>query len=149
MRHTTITHWFFSRRPEKIETTLGVSISLQDAVTGEIHPAVLSGTVTECTEDGARLQLAKLMADGKHIFFSTLDSERYHLLLDFDLLAQIDQPTEVTAQSIWMDSGHQDNRIIFTMGIRFLENQKSLLDMLRSCEQQEWPERLCNAPLPN
>jgi hypothetical protein len=135
MRHTLLLNWFFSRKPARLETIINVSVSLQDGVTGEVHPAVLDGVITECSERSARLQLPKLMVEGKHVFFSTLQNERYHLLLDFEPLAENDQPTEIAARSVWMDTDPQNNRTVFYMGIRFLERQRELIEMLRSYEQ--------------
>ena len=132
MRPNTTVNWFFLK-PAKIDGNLEVSIGLQDIYTGKIESAITRGILTDCSEEGGCLVLPRLLVDGKHIFFTTLNSERYHLVIGFDLFEEQDQDIEVTARSIWMDSRRRKNRTEFKLGIRFLDKQKNLFSQL-----QEW-----------
>lgn len=133
MRPTTTLNWFFLK-PPKIDGDLKVSIGLQDIHSGRIEPAICSGILTDCSEEGGCLLLSRLIVDGKHIFFSTLNSERYHLVIGFDQLASSEHQDGVVARSIWMDSRRRKDSTVFKMGIRFLNRQKDLFNQLRDSQ---------------
>lgn len=69
--------------------------------------------------------------DGKHLFFDTLHSNDYALVLFSEEQEEDSNQLAITAESIWMDSCEYQNKPAFKIGIRFLHKQNTLFKNLR------------------
>ncbi len=102
-------------------------VGLQDIHSHEALPGQISTTVVNFSPEGACLIIPKLAIDGKHLFFDTLNSEFYNLVLFFE-----DQNDEnhtkvaISARPIWMDTCEYQSKPAFKVGIRFLFKQDRL-----------------------
>jgi hypothetical protein len=56
-------------------------VGLQDMHTGIPQPGLITVTVTNFSPQGACLILPNLTINGKHLFYATLNSDSYNLLL--------------------------------------------------------------------
>ncbi len=121
----------FLFRSDRIQHDLIMSVGLQDVPTGESLPGLITTTVINFSPQGACLILPKLIINGKHLFFETLNSDSYRLLLHLDCLDVVEDEPTVAAQSIWMDSCEHLSKPAFKIGIQFLHNQKELYNLLR------------------
>lgn len=121
----------FFFRSHRIEHDLSMSVGLQDTHTGVPLPGILSVTVINFSPEGACLILPNLAISGKHLFFSTLNSDSYNLALYSKNQDGIDEEFMITAKSIWMDSCEHQDKPAFKIGIHFLRNQKNLFQQLQ------------------
>jgi hypothetical protein len=122
----------FSFRPARIKKELAMGVGLQNIQTGECVPDLSTATVINFSPEGACLVLTKLIFDGKHLFYSTLDSDSYNLLLSPE--AQNDDSDDafsITAQSVWMDTCNFERQPAFKIGIRFLTKQNKVFKLLK------------------
>ena len=122
---------FFSPRPLRLETGYMVTIGLQDRQSGLRLPGRCSGVIVDISEGGVCLVLSQILLERKHLFFSTLDSERYHLDLRIINPLDSDESFVISARSVWMDSCHHEKLPAFKMGICFVERQKKLFRLFR------------------
>lgn len=106
-------------------------VGLQDIETGQTLPGQLSATVINLSPEGACLVLPKLIFEGKHLFYATLDSDQFNLLLCPEKDGAEIANSGITAQSIWMDSCEYHDQPAFKVGIRFHKKQKELLRLLK------------------
>jgi len=120
----------FFFRSQRIEHDLTMNVGLQDAQTGTPLPGLLRTTVINFSPEGACLILSNLAINGRHLFFSTLNSESYNLVL-YSKSQNDEDDFTITAESIWMDSCEHQEKSAFKVGIRFHRNQKTLFQQLQ------------------
>ncbi len=115
----------------RINTELAVSVSLQNIRTGEILPESSIGYVIDFSQEGACVILTKIMLKSQHLFFSTLDSNQFDLLLCLEPQDILQDKHEITAQSIWMNSSKYKGKHVFKIGVKFLQKQQKLFTLLK------------------
>lgn len=125
----------FLFRSHRIEHDLIMSVGLQDMHTGIPLPDLITTTVINFSPQGACLILPKLTINDKHLFYETLNSDRYHLLLYPEGRNDIEDESAITARSIWMDSCEHMNKPAFKVGIQFLHNQKVFYKLFKQSPQ--------------
>lgn len=121
----------FSFRPPRIETALSIWLQLQDIESGQLLPYRTKATIINFSVQGACLAVANLIFDNMHFFYSTLDSDRYALLLQSDNSDDHKEHFSISARSIWMDSCTFDGKPAFKIGIRFLQKQKEIFARIK------------------
>jgi hypothetical protein len=121
----------FPFRTQRIECNLAMSVGLQDRHTGMPLPGVLSTTVINFSSQGACLILSTLAINGKHLFYETLNSDSYNLLLCFEAQDDVEAEFTIAARSVWMDSCHYMDKPAFKIGIHFLDTQKKLYTIFK------------------
>jgi len=121
----------FLFRSQRIEHDLNMQVGLQDIHTGEPLPGMTSTTVVNFSPQGACLILPNLIVNGRHLFYATLNKDRYNLLLHFEDRNGIEGECTIAAQPIWMDTCQHLSKPAFKIGIRFLHNQKKLFDLFK------------------
>jgi hypothetical protein len=121
----------FLFRSQRIEHDLNMQVGLQDILTGESLPDLLTTTVVNFSPQGACLILPNLIVNGQHLFYATLNKDRYNLLLYFDGRNEIEGEFTIAAEPIWMDTCEHLSKPAFKIGIRFLHNQKKLFDLFK------------------
>lgn len=121
---------FLFRMP-RIERNLKMSVGLQDKHTGSALPGLINTTVINFSSQGACLILPTLAVNGKHIFYETLNSNSYNLLLYPHGGDGVESEFTIAARSIWMDSCEHLNKSAFKIGIHFLDSQKKLYSILK------------------
>lgn len=110
-----------------------MSVGLQDMHTGIPLPGLLTTTVINFSPQGACLILPKLTINGKHLFYVTLNSDSYNLLLHLEGRNGVEDESTIAARPIWMDSCEHMNKPAFKIGAQFLHNQKGLYKLLKNC----------------
>ncbi len=108
-----------------------MKVGLQDMHTGTALPGLITTTVINFSPQGACLILPNLTINGKHLFFETLNSDSYNLLLHLDCLDDVEEVPTIAARPIWMDSCEHMNKPAFKIGIQFLHQQKRLYKLLK------------------
>ncbi|MGB3211113.1 MAG: hypothetical protein WBB19_10450 [Desulforhopalus sp.] len=108
-----------------------MSVGLQDKHSGLPLPGSISTTVINFSPQGACLILPKLVINGKHLFYSTLNSDRFNLLLHPEDLDGIEDEVTIAARSVWMDSCVHLRKPAFKVGIHFIHNQKELYNLFK------------------
>lgn len=121
----------FSFRPSRIKKDLAMRVGLEDIHTGQQLPGLITSTVINFSPEGACLVLPKMIFDGKHLFYATLNNDSYNLLLSPEGQDNGDDGFAITAQSVWMDSCNHQNQPAFKIGIRFLQKQNKLFRLLK------------------
>jgi hypothetical protein len=121
----------FLFRSHRIEHPLIMKVGLQDKHTGISLPGLATTTVINFSPQGACLLLPRLAINGKHLFFDTLNSDSYNLLLHPEDVNATEDKFTITAQSIWMDSCEHMDKPAFKIGIHFLQNQKELYKLFK------------------
>lgn len=120
----------FAFRDPRIETNLTVRLRLQEISTEHLHPGSVNATIVNISKSGACLLIEQLLINGKHLFFTTLNSTHIMTLQSTDNTEKI-KKFNVSAQSIWMDSLKRDNHLYFKVGIRFTTPQKKLFQNVK------------------
>lgn len=108
-----------------------MNVGLQDKKTGDHLPGLMTTTVINFSPQGACLILPTLTLDGRHLFYATLNSDRYNLLLHFKRQNHNDEESTIAAAPIWMDSCEYMDKPAFKIGIQFLHNQKDLYKLFK------------------
>jgi hypothetical protein len=121
----------FLFRSHRIEHHLIMRVGLQDMHTSISLPALITTTVINFSPQGACLLLPKLAINGKHLFYETLNSDSYNLLLHPGDVNGAEDEFTIAARSIWMDSCEHMGKPTFKIGIRFLQNQKELYKLFK------------------
>lgn len=102
---------------------------------GKPLPGLITTTVTNFSPQGACLILPKLTINGKHLFYETLNSYSYNLLLYPEGRDGVDDELIIAARSIWMDTCEHMRKPAFKIGIDFLHDQKKLYKLLQKSSQ--------------
>ncbi len=121
----------FLFRPPRIELHLIMRVGLQDMHTGIPLPGLITTTVINFSPQGACLVLPKLTINGNHLFYETLNSDSYNLLLYPEGRDGFDEELMIAARSIWMDTCEHMDKPAFKIGIHFLHNQKKLYKLFK------------------
>ncbi len=121
----------FLFRPPRIEHELIMSVGLLDIYTGIPLPGLLTATVINFSPRGACLILPTLALNGKHVFYETLNSEHYTLLLHVGRSKGDGDSSTIGARSIWMNSCEHLPQSGFKIGIHFLHDQKALYNLFK------------------
>jgi hypothetical protein len=121
----------FFFRSERLEQELMMHVGLQDIHTKESIPGLIAATVINFSPKGACLIIPNPAIDGKHLFFDTLHSNRYNLVLFFAEQGNGSDSYTIAAESVWMDSCEYQSKSAFKIGIRFLHNQNKLFHNLK------------------
>ncbi|MGW8193592.1 MAG: hypothetical protein ACWGOX_04935 [Desulforhopalus sp.] len=121
----------FSFRPPRIETALKIWLRLQEVASGQPLPYRTRATIINLSVNGACLAVTNPLFDNTHVFYSTLDSDRYALLLQFDNSDGGKEQFSITARSVWMDSCTHDGKPAFKIGICFLQEQKEIFTRIK------------------
>ncbi len=122
---------FFSPRPLRLKSECRVKISLQERKSGELLSDSCCAVMVDISVGGACLVLSQMLLEGRHLFFSTLDSDRYHLVLEINNPGSSDESFSISARSVWMDSCHYKKLPAFKMGLCFHERQKKLFRLFK------------------
>jgi hypothetical protein len=125
----------FLFRPNRIKLHLIMRVGLQDMHTGIPLPGLITTTVINFSPQGACLVLPKLTINGNHLFYETLNSDSYNLLLHPGELNGVEDGSTIAARSIWMDTCEHMDKPAFKIGIDFLHNQKELFKLLKQSSQ--------------
>ncbi len=122
---------FFSSKLLRVESEYRVRVSLQDNESGELLPGSCFGVMVDISEGGACLVLTKMLLEGKHLFFSTLDNELNRLVLRIENPESSDETFVLSARSVWMDSCRYQNTAAFKIGLCFHDRQKELFQLFK------------------
>lgn len=120
----------FAFRAPRIETNIPVFLRLQENDTEHLHPGSVSATMVNISKSGACLLIPKLLINGKHLFFATLNSTHIMILQSEEITGNT-KKFNISAQSVWMDSCKHDNRLCFKVGICFTTPQKKLFQNIK------------------
>lgn len=123
---------FLLSRLLRSETEYRVKISMQERGRGELLPGEpLACVMVNISREGACLVLSKILLEGRHLFFTTLNNDQYHLVI---LLANPETGEEsfaIPASSVWMDSCIYKKQPAFKIGLCFHERQKKLYRLFK------------------
>lgn len=128
---------FFSPRLLRVESEYRVGVRLQDNKSGELLPASCFGIMVNISQEGACLVLSKMLLEGRHLFFSTLNNEHHHLVLLIENPVLRDETFIISARSVWMDSCHHKEEPAFKIGLCFHDRQKRLFQLFKKLSVQE------------
>lgn len=120
----------FAFRDPRIDTNIPVWLRIQEHGSEDLHPGSVSATMLNISKSGACLLMPKLLINGKHLFFTTLNSTHVMLLHTEENTGKINF-FNVSAQSVWMDSYKYDNRLCFKVGVCFTSPQKKLFQSIK------------------
>lgn len=121
----------FLLRSPRIQHELAMLIGLQDILTGTAMPGQLTVTVINFSRWGACLILPTLTLGERHVFYDTLNSDAFALLLYPGQKGAEGELSPIAARSIWMNSYPGRQQPAFIIGIQFLHDQKRLYKLLK------------------
>lgn len=124
----------FPFKPPRIQTSLQTLLQLQECGSDHPLPPQTEATIINFSTEGACLVVAHLLLENRHIFYETLNSDSYHLLLRSVEPAAPKKTFTLAARSVWMDATTHDNTPAFKIGVAFLQQQKELFRMIRHGE---------------
>jgi len=126
----------FFFRSDRLEHDLTMRVGLLDMHAKKSLPGMITTTVINFSPEGACLIMPKVAIDGKHLFFDTLHSNDYALVLFSEEQEEDSDQLAITAESIWMNSCLYQNKPAFKIGIRFLHKQGQLFKNLKRKSQR-------------
>ena len=121
----------FLFRSPRIEYDLIMNVGLQDMHTGAPLPGLITATVINFSPQGACLIAPNLTINRKHLFYMTLNSDCYNLLLYSKSPTSGEKEFTIAARSVWMDICEHQGKSAFKVGIRFLHSQKDLYKLFK------------------
>ncbi len=120
----------FNRLRQRISIEIPVNVFLQNKTTGKISSRHAPGTLVNLSKVGACIIFTKIILDGTHLFFTSLEQAENNLFLkDFSVN---DAESCVVATAVWMDICTYNQQPSFKMGIKFQEDQKQLYSTLKA-----------------
>jgi len=120
----------FNRLRQRISIEIPVNVFLQNKSTGKISTRHVTGILVNLSKVGACIIFTKILLDGTHLFFTSLEQAENNLFLkDFPIN---DDASCVTATAVWMDICTYNQQPSFKMGIKFQEDQKELYTTLKT-----------------
>lgn len=122
---------FFSPRPLRFESGYTVAIGLQERKSGLRLPGSCPGAIVDISEAGACLVPSQILLEGRHLFFSTLESDMYHLVITVDNPQSSDESFIISARSVWMNSCRYKKIPAFKVGVCFIDRQKKLFRLFK------------------
>ena len=122
---------FFFSKLLRVDSEYRVGVSLQDNESGALLPGSCFGVMVDISEGGACLVLTRMLLEGKHLFFSTLDKELNRLVLLIENPKSRDETFVIHARSVWMDSCRYQNTDAFKIGLCFHDRQKELFQLFK------------------
>lgn len=125
----------FFFRSDRLEHDLTMRVGLLDMHVQKSLPGLITTTVINFSPEGACLVMPKVAIDGKHLFFDTLHSNDYALVLFSEEQEEDNDQFAITAESIWMNSCLYQDKPAFKIGIRFLHKQDQLFKNLKRKSQ--------------
>ncbi len=120
----------FPFRETRIESNLPIWLGLQTITSQQVHPGKVEATIINVSKGGACLITPKLLVEGKHFFFSSLNSNHSLLLESHDSEGALGD-FSLTARSVWMDSCQHMDKQFFKVGVSFLSPQKQFFDAVK------------------
>lgn len=108
----------FPFREKRITSNIPVWLKLQANTNQVLHPGRIEATIINVSKTGACLLTPKLLIEGKHLFFTTLNSSHSLLLQSHESMDTLED-FALTARSVWMDSCQHMNQHFFKVGICF------------------------------
>ena len=121
----------FKFRTSRIDTVIGMSVRLQQKKNQNVLPGILPATIITLSPRGACLIFPKLLVNGQHLFFDTLDSDVFNLMLCTEGESGEAVGGSIAAQSVWMDSCEYKGCPAFKVGVQFLVEQKTFFNLFK------------------
>lgn len=90
-------------------------------LTGRVPALIL-----DLSRQGAGLKFSQILVDGRHLFYTALDSET--IFLEIVLRSPDDTPEKtrpLLARPIWLNRDMEDSAMPFRMGIQFIDELPS------------------------
>jgi len=96
-------------------------VSVNARLTGRV-----SALLIDLSRQGAGLKFSQILVDGRHLFYTALDSET--IFLEIVLRSPDDTPEKtrpLLARPIWLNRDMEDSAMPFRMGIQFIDELPS------------------------
>ncbi|WP_458775810.1 hypothetical protein [Desulforhopalus sp. 52FAK] len=120
----------FPFRETRITSNIPVWLRLQANSNLELHPGRIEAKIINVSKGGACLLTPKLLIEGKHLFFTTLNSSHNLLLQSHESMETLGDFT-LTAHSVWMDSCQHMNQHFFKVGVCFSAPQNHFFTTIK------------------
>ncbi len=120
----------FPFKKTRLSSNIPIWLSLQANSNQELHPGRIEATIINISKSGACLLTPKLMIDGRHLFFTTLNSSNSLVLQSHESIDTIDD-FSFTARSIWMDSCQHMDQHFFKVGVCFTTPQNQFFSIIK------------------
>lgn len=117
----------FFTRTQRITTDIDITILLQDARNGEVLAGPVAGTLRNISEGGACVEVSMLLISGFHLFYQTLNTDAFSLLLQGEIPSKKAAKFSVAATSVWMIPVEEGRASGFQIGVQFRDRQPQLL----------------------
>ncbi len=122
----------FPFKEPRVESRIPVWLELVENATQNIHPGKMGATIVNISQKGACLRLSRIIMEGTHLFFATLDNCTHTLLLSPCEDGELNEEIRVAARSVWMDSFNNEDGTYFKVGICFIQKQKNLFKTIKA-----------------
>ena len=112
------------REQQRITTVQNVELYLYDRNNDCLLPGRVTALVLDRSSQGVGLKFSQVLLDGKHLFYSALDSDTIFLTLVFQP-SDDDDPEKMTtllARPVWFDRDMKDSTMPFRMGVQFVDS---------------------------
>jgi len=113
------------RRFNRISVELPVTIYLFDSKGKTRLGEPLEGRVKDFSPVGAALNVATILLNGSHLFYTCQDNPEMIIELVFELSDSREEVIDVPARPVWFDRDLDSDKKQFVIGLEFLISAKS------------------------
>lgn len=115
------------RRHPRISIEHEINLHLYDLQTHSRLTGGLPALLADLSVQGAGLKFSQVLIDGRHLFYSALDSNTVGILLIFPPRENDSEEVEIAVRPIWFDRDMEDQITPFRMGVQFVEEAPASL----------------------
>lgn len=116
----------FLPRAPRITTAVSVTILLLETASDRVVAEPVPGTLRNISTGGACVEVSSPLSSGHHLFYQTLNSKKFYLLLQGIVPCEQPSAFSVQAISVWMKAAEEDDPPGFQVGVQFREKQTAL-----------------------
>lgn len=117
----------FLPRAPRVAVDTEVIILLRQESNGKVIAEPVAGNLRDIAEGGACIELVTPLSSGFHLFYKTLNTKSFSLLVEGASPLDPEVTFSVAAMSVWMKSAEEDRPPGFRVGVQFRQKQKQLL----------------------
>jgi hypothetical protein len=114
------------REHPRISTRQDVELYLYDKSTDTQLTERVPARLSDLSKKGAGLKFTQVLIDGRHLFYTALDSETIFIGIIFRPMDDASEETPpLLARPVWLNRDMEDNIMPFRMGVQFIDEIQS------------------------
>ncbi len=121
----------FLPRAPRIAIDAEVTLLLFQESSRQVVTESIVGILCNISDGGACIEVASPLTSGFHLFYKTLNTQEFSLLIEGFVPSDPALTFSVMAMSIWMKAVEEDRPPGFRIGVQFRQRQKKLVKQFK------------------